>query len=91
MEKSVDVQKTFPDFPDVSLKIGGSSVCRCDMKAGFNSPSNGGCLGNNPGGLVTCEFPLQIHSASRKFSESSMQFTSFCSSWSLPDNSIIIF
>ena len=49
----MDVQKTFPDIPDVSLIFGGSSVCRCDMKAGFNSPSNGGCLGNNPGGLVT--------------------------------------
>ena len=80
MKKSVDVQKTFPDIPDVSLIFGGSSVCRCDMKAGFNSPSNGGCLGNNPGGLVTCEFPLQIDSASRKSLESFMQFTSFCSS-----------
>ena len=82
--------KTFPDIPDVSLIFGGSSVCRCDMKAGFNNPSNRGCLGNNPGGLVTCEFPLQVDSASTKSLESFMHFTSFCSSWSLPDNSIII-
>ena len=61
MKKSVDVQKRFLIYPDVSLIFGGSSVCRCDMKAGFNSPSNGGCLGNTPGGLVTCEFPLQIY------------------------------
>ena len=54
MKKSVDVQKTFPDIQDVSQIFGGSSVCRCDMKAGFNSPSNGGCQGNNPSGLVTC-------------------------------------
>ena len=66
MKKSVDVQKRFLMVPDVSLIFGGSSFCRCDMKACFNSPSNGGRLGNNPGGLVTCEFPLQIDSASRK-------------------------
>ena len=35
---------------------------------------------HNPGGLVTCEFPLQIDSASRKSLESFIQFTSFCSS-----------
>ena len=34
--------------------------------AGFNNPSNGGCLGNNPGGLVTWEFPLRTDSASWK-------------------------
>ena len=38
MKKSVEVQKTFPDIPDVSQIFGGSSVCRCDMKASFNIP-----------------------------------------------------
>ena len=79
-KRLVDVQKTFPDVPDVSLIFGGSSSCRCDMKAGFNIPTNGGCLGNNPGGLVTCGFPLQVDSASIKSLESFIQFTSFCSS-----------
>ena len=41
---------------------------------GLNIPSNGGCLGNNPGGLVTCGFPLQIDSASIKSLESFMKF-----------------
>ena len=79
-KKLVDLQKTFPEIPDVSQIFGGSSSCRCDMKAGFNSPSNGGCLGNNPGGLVTCKFPLQVDSASIKSLESFNKFTSFCSS-----------
>ena len=84
--------KTFPDIPDCIPDIWRPpQFCRCDMKAGFNSPSNGGCLGNNPGGLLTCGYPLQIDSASIKSLESFMKFTSFCSSWSLPDNSIIIF
>ena len=80
MKKSVDVQKKFPDILDVSLIFGGSSVCRCEENEGLNIPSNGGCLGNNPGGLVTCGFPLQIDSASIKSLESFMKFTSFCSS-----------
>ena len=83
--------KTFPDIPDVSKIFGGSSVCRCDMKASFNNPSNGGCLRIDPGWLVTCGFPLQIDSTSRKSLESFMQFTPFYSSWSLPDNSTTVF
>ena len=51
--------KKFPDLPDVSLTLGGSSVYRCDMNEGLNNPTKGGCLGNTPGGLATCEFPLQ--------------------------------
>ena len=80
MKKLVDVQKTFLDLPDVSQALGGSSSCRCDVNEGLNSPSNGGCLGNNPGGLVTCGFPLQVDSASIKSLESFMKLTSFCSS-----------
>ena len=45
----MDVQKTFPDIPDVSQIFGGPSVCRCDMNEGLNNPSKGGCLGNTPG------------------------------------------
>ena len=61
------------------------------MSEGLNNPSKGGCLGNTPGWLVTCEFPLRTDSASWKSLESFIQFTSFCSSWSLPDNSIMVF
>ena len=91
MKKSVDVQKRFLIYRMYPKYLAAHQSCRCDMNAGFNNPSNGGCSGNNPGGLVTCEFPLRIESASRTSLESFTQFTSFCSSWSLPDNSIIIF
>ena len=79
-KRLVDLQKTFPEIPDVSQIFGGSSSCRCDMKAGLSNPSNGGCLGNNPGGLVTCKFPLQVDSASIKSLESFIKFISFCNS-----------
>ena len=45
----MDVQKTFPDIPDVSKVFGGPSVCRSDTNEGLNNPSKGGCLGNTPG------------------------------------------
>ena len=89
--RSLWMCKNVPEIPDVSQIFGGSSFCRCEENKGLNIPSNGGCLGNNPGGLVTCGFPLQVDSASIKSLESFMKFTSFCSSWSLPDNSITVF
>ena len=47
--KLVDLQKTFPDIPDVSQICGGPSVRCGDTNEGLNNPSKGGCLGNNPG------------------------------------------
>ena len=70
---------------------GGPSLRRGDTNEGLNIPSGIGCLGNNIGWLVTWEFPLRTDSASWKSLESFIQFTSFCSSCDLPDNSIIVF
>ena len=85
--KHVDLQKTFPDIPCVSHMLGVPSLRRGDTNEGLNIPSGIGCSGNNIGRLVTWEFPLRIDSASWKSLESFIQFTSFCSSCSLPDNS----
>ena len=46
---------------------------------------------SNAGWLVTWEFPLRTDSASWKSLESFIQFTSFCNSCTLPDNSRILF
>ena len=71
--------------------FGGRSLRRGDTNKGFNNPSKAGCLGNNIGWLVTWEFPVRTDSASWKSLESFIQFTSFCNSCNLPDNSTIVF
>ena len=56
----VDVQKRFLMYRMYPKYLAAPHFCRCEENKGVNIPSNGGCLGNNPGGLVTCGFPLQI-------------------------------
>ena len=87
----VDLLKTFPDIPCVSQMHGGPSLRRGDMKEGLNIPSGIGCVGKDIGRLLTWEFPLRTDSASWKSLESFIQFTSFCSSCTLPENSKIVF
>ena len=89
--RSLWMCKTFPDKPDASQIFGGPSVRRGDTNEGLNIPSRIGCLRNNKGWLVTWEFPLRTDSASWKSLESFIQFTSFCNSCNLPDNSITVF
>ena len=89
--RSMWIAKTFLDKPCVSQMHGGSSLRRGDANEGFNIPSGIGCFGKDIGWLVTWEFPLRTDSASWKSSESFIQFTSFCSSWSQPDNSTKVF
>ena len=60
-------------------------------KNASTSPSGIGWGGNGTGRRVTWEFPLRTDSASWKFLESFIQFTSFCSSCTLPDNSQRVF
>ena len=64
---------------------------RGDTKECLNIPPSIGWGGKNIGRLVTWEFPLRTDSASWKSLESFIQFTSFCSSQNLPDNSKIVF
>ena len=91
MMTHLDLQKTFPDIPCVSQMLGGPSLRRGDTKECLNIPSGIGCGGKDTGRLVTWEFPLRTDSASWKSLESFIQFTSFCSSCTLPDNSKIVF
>ena len=49
MKMQVDLQKTFPDFPDISQIFGGPSVHRGDTNESFNNHTKGRCLGNTPG------------------------------------------
>ena len=67
------------------------SLRRGDTKESLNNPSSLGCFGNNIGWLVTWEIPLRTDSASWKSLGSFIQFTSFCNSCNLPDNSKIVF
>ena len=62
-----------------------------DTNGSLNIPSCIGCVGKDIGRLVTWEFPLRTDSASWKSLESFIQFSSFCSSCTLPDNSKIVF
>ena len=71
--------------------LGGPSLRLGDTKECLNIPSGIGWGGNDTGRLVTWEFPLRTDLASWKSFESFMQFTSFCSSCILPDNSKIVF
>ena len=70
---------------------GGPSLRRGDTNEGLNIPSGIGWGGKDTGWLVTWEIPLRTDSASWKSLESFIQFTSFCNSCNLPDNSIIVF
>ena len=90
-ENSCGFAETFPDIPCVSQMHGGPSLRRGDTNEDLNIPSSVGCLGNNFGRLVTWEFPLRTDSVSWKSLESFIQFTSFCNSCTLPDNSKIVF
>ena len=45
----MDLQKKFPDIPDVSQMLGGPCLRRGDTNGGLNNPSKAGCLGNNIG------------------------------------------
>ena len=45
MKMQVDLQKTFPDIPDVSQMSGSPSLRRGDTNKGLNNPSGIGCLG----------------------------------------------
>ena len=91
MKMHLDLQKTFPDVTCVSQMLVGPSLRHGDTKECLNIPSGIGWSGSDTGRLVTCEFPLRTDSASWKSSESFMQFTSSCSSCTLPDNSKIVF
>ena len=71
--------------------LGGPSLRRGDSKECLNIPPGIGWGGNDTGRLVTWEFPLRTDSASWKSLESFIQFTSFCSSCTLPDNAKIVF
>ena len=83
--------KTIPDIPCVSQIHGGPSLRRGDTKEGLNNHSGIRWGGKDTGRLVTWEFPLRTDSASWKSLESFIQFTSFCNSCTLPDNSKIVF
>ena len=91
MKMHVDLQKRFPEIPCVSQMHGGPSLRRDDTKENLNNPSGIVCGGKDTGRLVTWEFPLRTDSAFWKSSESFIQFTSFCNSCTLPDNSKIVF
>ena len=71
--------------------LGGPSLRLGDTKECLNIPSGIGWGGNDTGRLVTWEFPLRTDSASWTSLKSFIQFTSFCNSCNLPDNSIIVF
>ena len=89
--KHVDLQKRFPKN-QVYPKCLAALLCGAAIRMKASTvPSGKGCLGNNIGRLVTWECPLRTDSASWKSLESFIQFTSFCSSCNLPDNSIIVF
>ena len=90
-EDACGFAKTFPEKPCVSQMHGGPSLRRGDTKEGLNIPSGIGCVEKDTGRLVTWEFPLRTDSASWESLESFIQFTSFCSSCTLPDNSKIVF
>ena len=90
MKMHVDLQKRFPIY-HVSQMLGGPSLLLGDTNEGLNMPSNIGGCGKNTWRLVTWEFPLRTDSASWKSLESFIQFTSFCNSCTLPDNSKIVF
>ena len=90
MMMQVDLQKTFPDIPCVSHILGGPSLRLGVTKECLRLPSGIGWGGNDTGRLVTWEFPLRIDSASWNSFESLIQFISFCSSCTLPDNSKIV-
>ena len=67
------------------------SLRRGDTKEGLNNPSGIGWGGKDTGRLVTWEFPLRTDSVSWNSLESFKQFTWFCSSCTLPDNSKTVF
>ena len=87
----VDLQKTFPVLTCVSQMLGGPSLRRDDTKECLNIPSGIGWGGKDTDRLATWECPLRTDSETWKSLETFMQFTSFCSSCTLPDNSIIVF
>ena len=86
----MDLQKRFPIY-HVSQMLGGPSLRRGDTKECLNNPSSIGWGGKDTGRLVTWDFPVRTDSASWKSLESLIQFTSFCSSCTLPDNSKMVF
>ena len=91
MMMHVDLQTRFPIY-HVCSKCMAALLCgAADTKEGLNNPSGIGCAGKDTGRLVTWEFPLRTDSASWKSLESFIQFTSFCSSCTLLDNSKIVF
>ena len=90
MKMRVDLQRRFPIY-HVSKVHGGPSLRHGDTKEGLNNPSGIERSGKETGRLVTLEFPLRTDSASWKSLESFIQFTSFCNSCTLPDNSKIVF
>ena len=47
--KLVDLQKTFPDIPDVSQIFGGPSLRLGETNEGLNIPSGVGCAGKDIG------------------------------------------
>ena len=67
-----------------SLRLGDTKDCR-------NIPPGIGWGGKNIGRLVTWEFPLRTASTSWKSLKSFIQFNSFCSSCTMPDNSKKVF
>ena len=91
MKMQVDLQKHFPIYRMYPKYLAAHQcVAAIRMKASIIL-QKAGCLGNDTGRLVTWEFPLRTDSASWKSLESFIQFTSFCNSCTLPDNSKIVF
>ena len=91
MKMQVGLQKRFPIFHVCPKCLAALFLRRGDTKECLSIPSSFGWGGNDTGRLVTWEFPLRTDSASWKSLESFIQFTSFCSSCTLPDNSEIVF
>ena len=89
MKMHVDLQKRFP-MCHVCPKCLAALLCGSASRKNVSTILQIGCGGNDTGRLVTWEFPLRTDSASWNSFESFMKFTSFCSSWSLPDNSMTV-
>ena len=76
---------------DTSEMLGGPSLRLGILRERLSIPPGSRNGEKDTGWLVTWDCPLRADSASWKSLESFIQFTSFCSSCNLPDNSIMVF
>ena len=91
MMTHLDLRKRFPIY-HVCPNCLAALLCRLALrKNASTSLQVSDEVGNDTGRLVTWEFPLRTDSASWKSFESFIQFTSFCNSCTLPDNTKIVF